>query len=44
MGRKLTRSTPRAPSAVRKIVVGRKNWLSYGTDSHAESAAELAEF
>ena len=29
----------RAERALRKIVVGRKNWLFYGTDTHAESAA-----
>ncbi len=29
----------RAERALRKIVVGRKNWLFYGTDTHAEAAA-----
>ncbi|MBE7449467.1 MAG: transposase domain-containing protein [Kofleriaceae bacterium] len=33
--------TTRAPSALRKIVVGRKNWLFYGTDTHAEAAAAV---
>ena len=31
----------RAERALRKIVVGRKNWLFYGTDSHAEAAAAV---
>jgi transposase len=31
----------RAERALRKIVVGRKNWLFYGTDTHAESAAAI---
>ncbi|MBE7453695.1 MAG: transposase [Kofleriaceae bacterium] len=31
----------RAERALRKIVVGRKNWLFYGTDTHAEAAASL---
>lgn len=31
----------RAERALRKIVVGRKNWLFYGSDTHAESAAAL---
>lgn len=29
----------RAERALRKVVVGRKNWLFYGTDTHAEAAA-----
>ena len=29
----------RAERTLRSIVVGRKNWLFYGTDTHAESAA-----
>jgi transposase len=29
----------RAERALRKIVVGRKNWMFYGTDTHAEAAA-----
>jgi len=29
----------RAERSLRKIVVGRKNWMFYGSDSHAESAA-----
>jgi transposase len=29
----------RAERALRTIVVGRKNWLFYGTDTHAEAAA-----
>lgn len=31
----------RAERALRKIVVGRKNWLFYGSDTHAEAAAAL---
>jgi transposase len=31
----------RAERALRKIVVGRKNWLFYGTDTHAEAAAAV---
>jgi len=31
----------RAERALRKIVVGRKNWLFYGTDTHAEAAASI---
>ncbi len=31
----------RAERALRKIVVGRKNWLFYGSDVHAEAAAAL---
>lgn len=31
----------RAERALRKIVVGRKNWLFYGSDAHAEAAAAL---
>jgi transposase len=31
----------RAERALRKIVVGRKNWLFYGTDTHAEAAAAI---
>jgi transposase len=31
----------RAERALRPIVVGRKNWLFYGTDTHAESAAAI---
>jgi hypothetical protein len=28
----------RAERSLRKIVVGRKNWMFYGSNSHAESA------
>jgi transposase len=31
----------RAERQLRKIVVGRKNWLFYGTDTHAEAAAAI---
>ncbi|EYE99984.1 IS66 family transposase [Chondromyces apiculatus] len=31
----------RSERALRTIVVGRKNWLFYGSDTHAESAAAL---
>jgi transposase len=31
----------RAERALRKIVVGRKSWLFYGTDTHAEAAAAI---
>ncbi|MCA9641514.1 MAG: IS66 family transposase, partial [Myxococcales bacterium] len=31
----------RSERALRKVVVGRKNWLFYGSDVHAESAAAL---
>jgi hypothetical protein len=31
----------RAERSRRKIVVGRKNWMFYGSDSHAESAAAI---
>ena len=31
----------RSDRALRKIVVGRKNWMSYGSDTHAEGAAAL---
>jgi transposase len=31
----------RAERALRKIVVGRKNWLFYGSDTHAEAAAAI---
>ena len=31
----------RAERALRKVVVGRKNWLFYGTDTHAEAAAAI---
>lgn len=31
----------RAERALRKTVVGRKNWLFYGSDTHAEAAAAL---
>ena len=31
----------RSERALRKVVVGRKNWMFYGSDVHAESAAAL---
>src|SRR5687767_13374384 len=31
----------RSERSLRKIVVGRKNWMFYGSDTHAESAAAI---
>src|SRR5690606_12331354 len=31
----------RSERALRKVVVGRKNWMFYGSDAHAESAAAI---
>lgn len=31
----------RSERSRRKIVVGRKNWMFYGSDTHAESAAAI---
>lgn len=31
----------RAERSLRKVVVGRKNWMFYGSDTHAESAAAI---
>jgi transposase len=31
----------RSERALRKIVVGRKNWMFYGSDTHAEAAASI---
>ena len=31
----------RAERTLRKVVVGRKNWMFYGSDTHAESAAAI---
>jgi transposase len=31
----------RSERALRKIVIGRKNWMFYGSDTHAESAAAI---
>jgi transposase len=31
----------RSERALRKVVVGRKNWMFYGSDTHAESAAAI---
>ena len=31
----------RAERTLRKVVVGRKNWMFYGSDMHAESAAAI---
>jgi transposase len=31
----------RAERSLRKVVVGRKNWMFYGSDAHAESAAAI---
>ncbi len=31
----------RSERALRKVVVGRKNWMFYGSDAHAESAAAV---
>jgi transposase len=38
---KLPLDNTRSERALRKVVVGRKNWMFYGSDSHAESAAAL---
>ena len=32
----------RSERTLRKVVVGRKNWMFYGSDAHAESAAALS--
>ena len=32
---------PQQGHSLRKIVVGRKNWMFYGSDTHAESAAAV---
>jgi len=31
----------RADRSLRKVIVGRKNWMFYGSNSHAESAAAI---
>ena len=38
---KLPLDNTRSERSLRKIVVGRKNWMFYGSDAHAESAAAL---
>ncbi len=38
---RLSLDNTRSERALRKIVVGRKNWLFYGSDTHAESAAAI---
>jgi len=38
---KLPLDNTRAERSLRKIVVGRKNWMFYGSDAHAESAAAI---
>ncbi len=38
---KLPLDNTRAERSLRKIVVGRKNWMFYGSDTHAEAAAAL---
>jgi transposase len=38
---KLPLDNTRSERSLRKIVVGRKNWIFYGSDAHAESAAAI---
>jgi transposase len=38
---KLPLDNTRSERSLRKIVVGRKNWMFYGSDGHAESAAAI---
>lgn len=38
---RLALDNTRSERALRRIVVGRKNWLFYGSDVHAESAASI---
>jgi hypothetical protein len=38
---KLPLDNTRAERALRKIVVGRKSWMFYGSDTHAEAAAAI---
>lgn len=38
---KLPLDNTRSERALRKIVVGRKNWMFYGSDTHAEAAAAI---
>jgi transposase len=38
---KLPLDNTRSERALRKIVVGRKNWLFYGSDTHAQAAAAI---
>lgn len=38
---RLPMDNTRSERALRKIVVGRKNWMFYGSDTHAEAAAAL---
>ena len=38
---KLPLDNTRSERALRKIVVGRKNWMFYGSDTHAEGAAAI---
>lgn len=38
---RLPMDNTRSERALRKIVVGRKNWMFYGSDTHAEGAAAL---
>ena len=38
---KLPLDNTRSERSLRKIVVGRKNWMFYGSDSHADSAAAI---
>jgi len=38
---KLPLDNTRSEHSLRKIVVGRKNWMFYGSDAHAESAAAI---
>jgi hypothetical protein len=38
---KLPLDNTRSERALRKIVVGRKAWMFYGSDTHAEAAAAI---
>jgi hypothetical protein len=38
---KLPLDNTRSERSLRKLVVGRKNWMFYGSDAHAESAAAI---
>ncbi len=38
---KLPLDNTRSERSLRKIVVGRKNWMFYGSDAHAENAAAI---
>jgi hypothetical protein len=38
---RLPLNNTRSERALRKIAVGRKNWMFYASDTHAEAAAAL---